>query len=882
MNISATYTLSLTAADAINETVGGKGAALAEMARAGIPVPDGFHVTTAAYDAFVAHNELQPAILAAIEAADPQNPASLETASRTIAELFLQGQIPPEIAGAVANAYASLLGTAPVVAVRSSATAEDLPEASFAGQQETYLNIEGADAVLDAVKRCWASLWTARAIGYRARRAIGVEGLSLAVVVQRLVPAEAAGVLFTANPVNGRRDEAVINAAWGLGEAVVGSQVTPDTYTVDKESGQVLRCDVGAKDVMTVRVDGGTETEPVPEDLRRAPVLSDDQAADLVRLGVQIENLYGQPRDIEWALADGAFAIVQARPITALPEPAPRRPVPEPEVPPPTEWEVPNPRARYLRNNIVELMAYPLTPLFATLGRRVINQTMHRNMTEFLGSPDILSEETIVTIHGYAYYKGEFTAGQILRLLGGSVGIMRRMFTGMEERWLEARERYDETVQAWGAGDWTALSIEELLHAVSAVFAVAIDYYVALVSGVIPAAWMTEGLFGALYGRLIRHRDDPPSETYLLGFDSKPIRAEKALYDLARWVETEADLSAHLLQKPVHEFAAPTQSPPSDVDETVWREWEQRFRSYLDQYGRTIYDLDFANPTPADDPTPVVQTLKLFLSGEGTDPHARQQALEQRREQATRTTLEHLQGLRGRLFRATLERAQRYAPLREDGLADIGLGYPLVRHMLLEVGSRLVEAGAMRQSDDVFWLTEDDIRDAAKVVKQNRSIEPLDDHVRKRKAVWRARKGLTPPVSLPLPPRWLRKLLPSQFRAGEDEVEGAQSNVITGVPCSAGRVTAPARVLRGPEDFDRMAPGDVLVASITTPAWTPLFALASGIVTDVGGPLSHGSIVAREYGIPAVLGTGVATVRIQSGQRVTVDGSAGTVSLEER
>ena len=207
------YILPLSDAGATLEKVGGKGAALTEMIRAGLPVPDGFHVTTAAYRAFVEENDLESAILAALEAADPDKPASLETASRTIAELFAQGYIPSEVAGAIANAYGRLPDADPVVAVRSSATAEDLPEASFAGQQETYLNIVGTDAVLDAVEHCWASLWTARAIGYRARRDIGIEGLSLAVVVQRLVPAEAAGILFTANPVNGRRNEAVINAA---------------------------------------------------------------------------------------------------------------------------------------------------------------------------------------------------------------------------------------------------------------------------------------------------------------------------------------------------------------------------------------------------------------------------------------------------------------------------------------------------------------------------------------------------------------------------------------------------------------------------------------------------------------------------------------------
>jgi pyruvate,water dikinase len=320
---------------------------------------------------------------------------------------------------------------------------------------------------------------------------------------------------------------------------------------------------------------------------------------------------------------------------------------------------------------------------------------------------------------------------------------------------------------------------------------------------------------------------------------------------------------------------------PSNVEAAVWDEWQARFQGYLDQYGRTIYDLDFAKPTPADDPTPVVQTLKLYLSGRGTDPYERQRTVAEQREQATQAMLSRLGPLRRRLFRSTLEQAQKYAPRREDGLADIGLGYPLVRAMLLEVGQRLVEVGAVGETDDIFWLVEEEIELAAAALGQDEPVESLSDRVQERKALWQARKQVTPPVSLPLPPRWLRSLLPAQFGVEPDESKEATSAVINGIPCSAGRVTAPARVLHGPEDFAQMEPGDILVAAITTPAWTPLFAMAAGIVTDIGGPLSHGSIVAREYGIPAVLGTGVATQRIQSGQVVTVDGLAGTVLLEQ-
>src|SRR6266496_3464465 len=298
--------------------VGGKGASLARMAAAGLPVPAGFHVTTAAYRRFVTENGLQEQILSVVSAVAADQQAQLEEASKQIAGLFAQSAMPDAIAGAIRQAYAALGGGDLPVAVRSSATAEDLPELSFAGQQETYLNIHGEAMVLDAVKRCWASLWKARAIGYRARHGIAQEDVSLAVVVQELVPADAAGILFTANPLTGTRDQVLINAAWGLGEAIVGGLVTPDTVVVEKASGAITRQEITEKNVMTVRTPEGTHEEPVPADRRTQAVLSSAQAAELARIGVQIEDLNEQPMDIEWALYDGRLFIVKARPITTL------------------------------------------------------------------------------------------------------------------------------------------------------------------------------------------------------------------------------------------------------------------------------------------------------------------------------------------------------------------------------------------------------------------------------------------------------------------------------------------------------------------------------------------------------------------------------------
>jgi pyruvate,water dikinase len=533
-----------------------------------------------------------------------------------------------------------------------------------------------------------------------------------------------------------------------------------------------------------------------------------------------------------------------------------------------------------MRNNIVELMAEPLTPLFGTLGRSAINASMGRQLTSFFGRPGVAPEELIVTVNEYAYYNGSLSPGQMARIFLDCVGIMKRMFTGAVERWVEVgRPRYVATVERWQAKRWREFSATELLSAVRELSEAAIDAYIVLVSGVIPAAWITEALFTIAYDKLIKRRDDPRAPTYLLGFDSAPIRAEKSLYDLAEWVRARGGLATYLNSTPAPQLAAQLENgqTPPDVDADDWREWQSRVKAHLQLYGHTIYNLDFANPVPADDPAPLLDTCNLFISGQGVNPHARQQAAAERREQATLAMLKRLKGLRLKLFNKLIAPAQRYAPLREDGLADVGLAYPLLRQMLRELGRRFAEGGMIEKPDDIFWLKQDEVEQAADRLDRGEALSNLSGIIPQRKAIWRAAERATPPMSLPQ----LRFLGVDMQRIKTARARGRSGDTLKGVAASPGCVSAPASVLHGPEDFARMKAGDVLVAAITTPAWTPLFARASAIVTDVGGPLSHGSIVAREYGIPAVLGTGAATHRIRNGQVVTVDGSAGVVTLSK-
>jgi hypothetical protein len=682
--MASEYVLTLNDSQATLAPAGGKGASLARLAKARLPVPDGFHVTTTVYRQFVVENDLQPAIVAALERVDASLPATLESASRTIQALFVGGRIPPAIRGAIAQAHATLAGVDPAVAVRSSATAEDLPHLSFAGQQETYLNVQAIAAVLDAVRRCWASLWTARAIGYRAQHGIDQEAVRLAVVVQALVPAEAAGILFTANPVNGRRDEAMISTSWGLGESVVGGQVTPDTLVVDKATGRALSRETADKRVMTVRVEGGTGEQPVPEALRCAPVLNDQQAADLARLGVQIEQLYDLPMDIEWTLADGQFAIVQARPITALPEP---------EVPIPTEWVLPDPKGKYARGSILEFLPDPMTPLFATLGRDAIDAGTKR-LYQMLTGRDLWPDGIVVSVNDYAYFHAPGGRQGLAVLMGSLSPMTLRLLKQAERRWLEeGRAPYLQVVEHWQSRPVGDLSAAEILSGAREIMDAAVNLYTVLQSGVIGAAMGSEVLFARVYDRLIKRPDDPPALTYVLGFDSTPILAEKSLYDLAEWCRRRPTLATYISDTPARQLAAQWEGDqlPLEVEAPDWREWQIQFRTHLQHYGHTIYDLDFAKPVPADEPALPLETLRMFLRDQIGSPYARQQSLAEQREQATQVMLQRLKGLRLKLFGKLVGWAQTYAPLREDGIADLGLGYPLLRQLLLELGQRLLK-----------------------------------------------------------------------------------------------------------------------------------------------------------------------------------------------
>lgn len=863
----------LTLADsraAVLAVAGGKGASLARLSAAGLPVPGGFAVTTAAYHRFVGENDLEPAILAALESADVAQPGTLEAASRVIGELFTRGRMRQAVAEAVRRAYAGLGGGDLAVAVRSSATAEDQPGRSFAGQQETYLNVRGEEELLKAVRRCWASLWTDRAIGYRLKMGIDQRSVSMAVVVQILVPSEVAGVLFTANPTTGARNEMVVNASYGLGEAVASGQVTPDILVVDKASLALKEAVVGAKAVVILPAgEQGTVAEAVPEDRRGGLALSEGRLRELGELAVRVEREFGgEPQDLEWAVADGRCWLLQARPMTGLP-PAPLGDV---------RWEPPIPGTKWVRRQVAENMPEPLSPLFDELYlREGMKLAMDKDM-EMLGYSDIVVDTGLppyTTVNGYAYLLANFTInwGGVLRslpaLLGGKP--LRATFRRGVPYWRdEVLPAHLETVEQWKGFDLATAPDKRLLEGIRELARSEAVYWGS--TTLVLAAAKNSDLILDRFLSGAMPRSGLSSALFLRGFPSKALEAWAELQAIAEQIRASAELRELVRSTAAQRLLHALKADPSGGVVV------ERLQRYFDRYGHQVYNLDFAERTQAEDPMPVLLSLKAYLQQDGMGVRARQAEMARERESLVEQTARSLDPLRRSLFLKILRWAQGFAPYREDALFYVGSAWPVLRRLALELGRRLVDSGSLTRPDDVFYLDTKELLAAAEARSAGRGCPDLARLANERQELREARKRLHPPAAVPPAAKW--KFGPIDIAFAETQKRNvAEGPILRGFSVSPGRVTGPASVILSPADFGKMVPDTILVCPTTTPAWTPLFSQATGVVTDIGGVAAHGSIVAREYGIPAVMGTGNGTQRIVSGQQVTVDGDVATVTL---
>lgn len=854
-----TYILSMKHQQATLETVGGKGMSLSKMLTAGLPVPDGFHVTTEAYRLFVNTNKIQQQIIDALDGLDPGNTAKLEAVSLQISNIFTKGKMTDELKKEITAAYQKL-GNVPV-AIRSSATAEDLPGASFAGQQDTYLNIQGESEVLTAVKRCWASLWTARAISYRLINHIDQATAALAVTVQKLVFSDAAGVLFTVNPVNGDRDEMLINAAWGLGEAVVSSLVTPDTIVVSKTSEKITSYETADKQIMTIRTAIGTKEVPVADPLRQKPALTVNQVELLGKLGKTIEQYYQMPMDVEWALEKNQVYIVQARPITVLPP----------------EWKPLEKGVIYTKGSLAEHLPSPVTPLFATLGMELINQATHILWNHMFGnSVQKLWPEhgAYVTINGYTYMSCRFKP-LLLITKSFSPRSIRRTYQKSVERSNKAQKEFAAVVTEWESKSMESMSAEQLLNGVRIVFGAACTYFTKI-QLCLPAALTSETLLTKLFKGTAAKAGIPDISVLLLGMETIAFQSEKSLYKIGRWASQYPELINYLRITSSADISRQFSSaiPPSMISDELWTQWKKQIQLHFVNYGRTAYEFDFSNPTPQEVLTPAFESIKALATGQGESPLTRQAEAKKRRIEAAKAISKQLNGPRRKLFLKLLNWAQATAPVREDVIFSMGMGHPMIRRMLKEVAQRLIKKGALSQPDEIYWLNETELTDLVKRLDRRETLQDVTGAIPGRREKWKKDQSYTSPPEIP-------EKKNAHSNSEKPEIINVNT-VLYGIGTSHGTVTAPACVLYGPADFDKFHTGDILIAVTTTPAWTPLFASASAVVTDIGGPLSHSSIVAREYGIPAVMATHCASRKIQTGQIITVDGKTGTVMIHKK
>jgi phosphohistidine swiveling domain-containing protein len=840
------WTLPLAEAGPTLAQVGGKGASLGELVAAGFPVPPGFAITTAAYRRFVVENGLSNVIARALSEIDASDAVAMEGAARTIQQAFAQGVIPTDVAEAIRGAYADLGQTS--VAVRSSATAEDLPDLSFAGQQETFLDVQGDAALPDAVRRCWASLWSARAIAYRQQMGVDRDDAAMAVVVQQMVPAEVSGVLFTANPTTGVRSELVVEAALGLGEPLVGGTVTPESSVVDRD---------------TLATIDFSPAAPCGE-----RVLSDAQLRELVRLGIAVERHFaGVPQDIEWAVSDGRISLLQARPITNLPAALLAE----------VRWESPQPGAIWVRRQVVEHMPEPLSPLFAELYLRQGLERSMQALVESMGLRNMFDRMVdapfFTAVNGYGYSRGNvnLTPRIALDLVRAIVTGPLWLFRHGIDYWRSAGlPSYLATLARWQNVDPTAASAEELLRGVRELAWADADYWFAAAIAIGTAKvsdWILDRFL-----TLAAPESNLHSSQFLRGFPSKTLEAEAELDAIARRVRESAALRDYILATPAERLLAGLPDTP-DADSL-----RADLDHYFARYGHQIYNLDFISPTLIDAPLPTLLGLKALVRDPERVAFARRAEVVRERDRLTAETERSLDWPPRWLFRKIVPWAQRFAPYREEGLFYVGAGWPKLRRLALELGRRLVVVGSLGAPDDIFFLESGELEQAIAARATGQGRPDLARLANERRELREAQKRLHPPAAVP-PSEHLR-VGPFDYSERETQRRNApDATTLQGFAVSAGRVTAPASVILSPADFGTMEPGTILVCPTTTPAWTPLFAQASGLVTDIGGILAHGSIVAREYGIPAVMGTGNATQRIVDGQEITVDGSAGTVTL---
>lgn len=880
-----TYWFSDTRATDLSK-VGGKGANLSRLAAGGFPVPPGFCVTADAYRYLIDVTGLNSVIEGVVEQIDFDSPVDVSARAAEIRDLIEQQPIPTDIASEILECYFNLgrlmncrhLEAAPV-AVRSSATAEDLPDASFAGQQDTYLNVRGGYSLLEHVRRCWASLWTDRALTYRHRQGFDHHKVYVAVVVQAMVNPRISGILFTANPLNNRESETVINASWGLGEAIVSGIVTPDTFIVDNQTGLIIDQQIASKDRRIVySAYAGAVEEEVPEQMQRQHSLTPAQVAHLTALSSRVAKYYGKPQDIEWAHADENWYILQARPITTL-DKADR---------------ITDADGRFSRAMFVEIFPDGLSPSFlsvvspllADMLRQAFRELGFRKLPpgepvrEFLNQP-YLSVDYIEAVladlnpqvrrHLVARFTnifGEERADQPLNWTQLSLALRLFSFMRRFRRDIPGQiAAYHKEIERISAISLPETADYELLANVRQIcFTGAgplLNNDFLLIAAISVCRTVLTKLLKPAYG----DKSTEIVDNLLSGVSGNVVmKTNNLIWDLA-----QAARKNPFVQQVIRDT-----TPDRALDELKRQPEAAEFLGQMDEVlricGHREHRFDICYPTWAEDPAPVLAFVRSYLGAELSDaPEQREEKLIARRTALTAEVYDALgQSFSGRvlllpLFKYLLGQAQWLVSERDTMHFEWTRLFPPVRRMQLEVGRRWQQNGLIDHASDIFFLTLSEQEQIARFPK------PCHTLVKQRKGEYEVN------LAGPWP-----ELIVDGCDAGEKPQPRRapfmrDENAIAGIGGSPGSVTGRARIILGPNDFPKLQQGEILVAPMTNPTWTPLFAIAGGIATEVGGVLSHGAIVAREYGIPAVMSAEGITRVLADGDTVTIDGDRGLI-----
>jgi phosphoenolpyruvate synthase/pyruvate phosphate dikinase len=846
--------------------VGGKGALLGELSRIpGIRVPRGFCVTTDAFQRIVAQ---APRIDDRLDRLWHLKPDDREAIRALSAELrrALEGiAIPEDLASAITRPLARL-GEQAACAVRSSATAEDLPTASFAGQHDTYLNVVGPAAILQHVSRCWASLFTERAVTYRLRNGFDHRKVDMAVVVQQMVFPQAAGILFTADPVTSNRKVAAVEASFGLGEALVSGLVNPDVYKV--RNGEVLAKALATKQLsIHPSPAGGTHEQAIEPERQEQPALTDGQVVRLAQLGRRIEAHFGRPQDIEWCLVDDGFQIVQSRAITTL-FPIPAGGDGEDHV--------------YVSVGHQQMMTDPMKPLglslfqltalppmheaggrlFVDVTRRLASPASRAGLIEVLGKSDPLIGDALQTI---------LERGDFIRSLpnadparpGGVPADPPAPIETDPAIVAELIERNQASV-ATLKGDIRTKSgpalLDFILADIQELKRLLFDprSFQVFMSAMEATSWLNEQLqawLGQTNAADTLTQSVPHNVTSEMGL---------ALLDVADVIRPHPEVVAFLQNVEAEGFLdeLPTLAGGGEAQDAIL--------AYLDKYGmRCVGEIDITRPRWSERPTTLVPMILGNIKN--FEPGAGERRFEQGRQEASAKELEllaHLRALpdgqrKAEEAKRMIDRVRTFIGYREYPKYGMVSRYFAYKQALLEEAERLVQAEVLGEKEDVFYLTFQELHD---VVRTHQVDESL---IRRRKDAFRSYQALTPPRVL---------TSDGEVIAGAYRRDDLPDGVLVGLPVSAGTIEGRARVILDIAHAD-LETGDILVTAYTDPSWTPLFIAIKGLVTEVGGLMTHGAVIAREYGLPAVVGVEQATQLIRDGQRIRVHGTGGYVEI---